>query len=284
VLLAHVATTGNADQAGLERYLFGQAAGLLVGDVAVMAGIGAVALVAVAITVRAMRVALFDPRFAGAVGLPVRALEIVSMVLLVVAVVVGVRMVGAILMVAMLVAPTVAARQLTDRLIPLLLLAGLIGGAVGVSGALGSTAAMLPTGPVVVLAGVTVVLAAVLFAPGRGVTWRAVRLLRARRTALREAQLLDLGAGPLAAAPALVRRGLAERTGGAVHLTTAGRSALAEVRDRRALWSAWLAHGDALELPDAREPRPADLAAVLGPDRVARLRELAAAGSREVAR
>ena len=49
-----------------------------------------------------------------------RVLELATTGLLVVAIVIGLRAVGAILMVAMLIVPTVAARQLTHRLALLL--------------------------------------------------------------------------------------------------------------------------------------------------------------------
>ena len=103
VLLTHIASTADADQAGLEKYLFGQAAGLLESDVVVMAVLGGLGLLVVGVLRRALTTTLFDPSYAGSVGLPVRALEVLMTGLLVVAVVIGVRVVGAILMVAMLV-------------------------------------------------------------------------------------------------------------------------------------------------------------------------------------
>ncbi|HEY8584270.1 MAG TPA: iron chelate uptake ABC transporter family permease subunit, partial [Capillimicrobium sp.] len=116
VLLTAIANRPDADQAGLERYLFGQAAGLSEHDVAVTGAIGLVGLAIVALGFRALKTTLFDPAYAAAAGLPVRLLDLGMTALLVLAVVVGVRMVGAILMVAMLVSPGVAARQLTDRM------------------------------------------------------------------------------------------------------------------------------------------------------------------------
>ena len=94
------------------------------------------ALATVVVLLRPLATTLFDADFAGTAGLRVRALELLMTALLVVAVVVGLRAVGAILMVAMLVVPTTAARQLTDRFGLMLVLAGLIGAAVGVAGSL----------------------------------------------------------------------------------------------------------------------------------------------------
>jgi manganese/zinc/iron transport system permease protein len=289
VMLTAIAHGNDADQAGLERYLFGQAAGLAERDVVVtgIIGLGAVAIVAAAF--RPLKTTLFDPAFAAAAGLPVRLLELAMTALLVVAVVVGVRMVGAILMVAMLVVPATAARQLTGRLSRLLPVAGLVGAGVGVGGALLSARVEAPTGPVIVLLGVAVVLVCLAIAPGRGVLWRARKLAADRRHALADSLLVDLAPGP--AAPAelaaggrsvrlglreLRRRGLAERgADGRLALTAAGREAAAEGLARRADWGAWLEHGWRLELPDAREPDPTDLEATLGRDGVARLRALA---------
>ncbi len=282
VLLTHLSNSSDADQAGLENYLFGQAAGLLARDVAAMAALGAVALLVVGVLRRALTTTLFDPAYAGALGLPVRALETLMTALLVVAVVIGVRVVGAILMVAMLVVPTVTARQLADRFPRVLMLGALVGAAVGVSGALVATRSQLPTGPVVVLAGFGVALAALLLAPGRGVLWRARRLLARRRTVRRDAVLTHPDA-PVAGLQdrltraVLRRRGLLSPDG---TLTAAGRAAAAETADRRALWSAWLAHGPSIRLPDAREPDPADLKGSLGEDAVTQLRALAAGGRR----
>ena len=290
VMLTAIAHGNDADQAGLERYLFGQAAGLAERDVVVtgIIGLGAVAIVAVLF--RPLKTTLFDTAFAAAAGLPVRLLELAMTAMLVVAVVVGVRMVGAILMVAMLVVPATAARQLTGRLSRLLPLAGLVGAGVGVGGALLSARVEAPTGPVIVLLGVAVVLVCLAIAPRRGVLWRARKLAADRRRALADSLLVDLAPGP--AAPAelaaggrrvrmglreLQRRGLAERgAGGRMALTAAGRDAAAEGLARRADWGAWLEHGWRLELPDAREPDPTDLEATIGRDGVTRLRALAA--------
>jgi manganese/zinc/iron transport system permease protein len=297
VLLTAISNRKDADQAGLERYLFGQAAGLSEHDVVVTGLLGLAGVTLVVVGFRALKTTLFDPAFAAAAGLPVRALELGMTALLVIAVLVGVRMVGAILMVAMLVAPAVAARQLADRLSVVLPLAGAIGAVVGVTGALLSARAEVPTGPVIVLVGFTVVVACIAFAPRRGVAWRAARLVRERRRARADGVLADLAnaedAGPppttgelaalCARPPRELRRGLRalERDGrvvrddGRLRLTEAGAAAARAERTRRDDWTLWLEHGWRVALPDAREPDPRDLAGSLGADAVQRLRSLA---------
>ncbi|HEV2777299.1 MAG TPA: iron chelate uptake ABC transporter family permease subunit [Solirubrobacteraceae bacterium] len=296
VLLTYIANTDNSNQAGLEKYLFGQAAGLLERDVVVMGVLALVALTLVTIGFRPLKTTLFDPDFAGAVGLPVRALEIAMTALLVIAVVIGLRMVGAILMVAMLVAPAVVARQFAGRLALVIPLAAAIGAAVGVSGTLLASRGEVPTGPVIVLVAVACVVVAVLVAPRRGVLWRARRLARSRRRTLAEGVLVDLEtaihagppltAGELALASArparalrralrdLDRAGMIRRDGERLYLSEPGAAAAHAVLERRELWSAWLEHGSELDVPDAREPDPADLRASLGDEYADRLHAL----------
>lgn len=302
VLLTYIAGTDNANQAGLEKYLFGQAAGLLERDLVVMAGLAAASLAAVAVGFRILKVAIFDPGFAASLGLPIRVIDVATTVLLVVAVVIGVRMVGAILMVAMLISPVVAARQLTHRMSTLLPLAGLIGAAIGVTGALLASGSELPTGPVIVVVGFVVVLAAILLAPGRGALWRARHVARERRRAATEGVLLEIETAMHAGPPptvdelylstgrsrsalkralaALDRAGLLERErfGGEerLRLSEAGAAAAHVLEERRHLWAAWLEFGAQVEVPDAREPDPRDLRGSLGDDIADRLEALAA--------
>ena len=297
VLLTHIASTGGAEQAGLDSYLFGQAAGMVEGDVALMTWLAAAAALLLALGYRALKTAIFDREFAGSLGLPVRLLDVGVTALLVVAVVIGLQTVGAILMVAMLIVPAVVARQLTDRLSRLLPLAAVTGAAVGVVGALLSIERAVPTGPVIVLVGVAAALVVLMLAPGRGVVWRAVRLSRARRRERIGAVLIDLETamhhGPpptpdeLALATArpardvrrglraLERRGLLTRDDGRVMLNAEGAAEAHRALEGRRLWSAWLEHGWRLRLPDAREPDPRDLRASIGDEAVAELAALA---------
>lgn len=297
VLLTLIASRAGAQQAGLERYLFGQAAGLAARDVAVMLVLSLVAISIVALAIRPLRAAMFDRSFAASIGMPVRAIEIVSTTLVVAAIVVGLRAVGAILMVAMLVVPAITARQLTDRLIPLLALAGAIGAGVGVTGAIGAGRAGLPTGPVIVLIGTAVAVVAILLAPRRGVLWRALRRRRRLRRETTAAVLIDIEtamhAGPpptpdelrlatgrgrrrlRSALAALDRAGLVSRDGARLVLTERGAAAAHAALAERRLWTAWLDHGHRLELGDAREPDPRDLRGSLGDDAMRRLMALA---------
>lgn len=193
VLLTYIQRRPDAAQAGLDRFLFGQAATLLAGDVAVMGALGAAALVALLLLWKELELLAFDPDFGASLGLPVRRLDVLLTTLIVVAVVLGLQTVGVVLMSAMIVAPAAAARQWTDRLGPMIALAGLFGAAAGAAGAVvSSLGARLPTGPVIVLCATALVAASLLLAPNRGLLWSWYRQARARRRLQVDAVLADL--------------------------------------------------------------------------------------------
>lgn len=176
VLLTWVQKRPDATQAGLDRYLFGQAATLLERDVVAMAAIGLLALLVLALFWKECAVLSFDRDFASSIGLPVHVLDILMTSLLVVAIIIGLQTVGAVLMSAMVVAPAIAARQWTDRLGAMVVLSGLFGAFAGVTGAVvSSTVARLPTGPMIVVCISTLALVSLLLAPNRGLVWGRLR-------------------------------------------------------------------------------------------------------------
>jgi manganese/zinc/iron transport system permease protein len=182
VLLTRVQQSNAANQAGLDKYLFGQAATLVEEHVITMAAVGSIALVIVALFYKEFKLLSFDPDFAASLGFPVRRLNILLTSSIVIAVVIGLQTVGVVLMAAMLIAPAAAARQWTNRLGVMLLLSALFGASSGVIGAMISvTASRLPTGPMVILVATAIVVVSILFAPERGVVWESIRRRTLRR-------------------------------------------------------------------------------------------------------
>jgi manganese/zinc/iron transport system permease protein len=193
VLLSIVQRSAGAGQAGLDRFLFGQAATLVGEDLTTMSVLGALVLGAVVMLWKEFKALAFDPAFAGAMGLPVRLLDVILTSLLVVAIVIGLQTVGVVLMSAMIIAPAAAARQWTDRLGRLVLLAGLFGAVSGLSGAvLSSLVPRLPTGPTIVLCMTALMILSLLFAPNRGLAAAAVRRWRQRGRIESASVLADL--------------------------------------------------------------------------------------------
>jgi manganese/zinc/iron transport system permease protein len=182
LLLTYIQQQNNANQAGLDRYLFGQAASLVAKNVVTFAILGAVALAIVAICYKEFKLLSFDPLFAASIGLPTRALDLLLTSLLVVAVMIGLQTVGVVLMAALVIGPGAAARQWTNHLHIMLVLAGCFGAVAGVSGAVISVqASRLPTGPMIVLALTVIVLISILFAPTHGLVPDRIRRRRQRK-------------------------------------------------------------------------------------------------------
>ncbi len=173
VLLTYIQTIPNAHQAGLDRFIFGQAATLLQSDVLLIAIMAIVSMSVIILCWKELKLVTFDTIFAQSIGISPKTISLFLSVLIVLVSIVGLQTVGVILMSALLVAPGVAARQWTHKLETMVILAGIFG---GVSGGIGTLVSSLmtkiPTGPSIVLSMGIIVLISIVFAPSRGVVWR----------------------------------------------------------------------------------------------------------------
>ncbi len=183
VLHTLIQRTGNANQAGLDTFLFGQAATILKSDVLTIGILGGIASIIMFVFWKELKLLVFDESFAASIGFPIRVLDILLTSLLVIAIVLGLQAVGAVLMSAMLVAPAVAARQWTDKLSVMMFLAACFGVLAGVGGTIiSSSVSRIPTGPTIVLCATAVVGFSILFAPNRGLLWGWFRQQRNKRS------------------------------------------------------------------------------------------------------
>ncbi len=190
VLLTFIGNQNNAGQAGLEGFLFGQAAAMLPSDVQVMAVITLVSVGIIVLFWKELKAMTFDPGFAGSLGFPVLALDMLIIVTIALAVVIGLQLVGVVLMTAMIIAPAAAARQWVNTLGHMVVLAALFGAVSGVTGALiSATGRGLATGPVIVICISLIVGLSLLVAPGRGLVWAWLESRR-NRLNLRKGQVL----------------------------------------------------------------------------------------------
>jgi manganese/zinc/iron transport system permease protein len=193
-LLTFINRRDDANQAGLDRYLFGQAAALVEDDVVVFAVLGGIALMLVLLFYKEFKLLTFDPEFAGSLGFGTNRLRVLLTSLIVVAVVIGLQTVGVVLMAAMLIGPAAAARQWTNRLSTMIVLSASFGALAGVVGALLSfTQEGLPTGPTIVLALTVIVFFSLFFASARGLVWEWLRRRRQRRHLMLSGPLVEGG-------------------------------------------------------------------------------------------
>lgn len=188
VLLTVIQKSNDADQAGLDKFLFGQAAALVQEQVVTMSVLGVVALLVVWVLFKEFKLLSFDPEFAGTLGMKTHFLGTVLTGLLVVAIVIGLNTVGVVLMSAMLVAPAAAARQWTHSLSRMVLYAGLIGAGSGLVGSVFSVVEeKVPTGPAIVICLGAVVVLSLLFGSAQGLVWDWIRRGRKKLTMGEEA-------------------------------------------------------------------------------------------------
>ena len=252
MLLTIIQNMPTASKAGLDKFLFGNAATILTQDVVVIAVVTLAALAALALCWKEFKLLSFDPEFMAVQGGRMAFFDILLTTLIVVAIVTGLQTVGVVLMSALLVAPAAAARQWSDRLGVVTALAALFGALSGVTGAaLSSSVPRLSTGPTIVLVVSAIVLVSLFLAPARGLLWAHLRHLRLHREVRTSTVLVALynlaghhssphhphsaealdAVGVHAAANTLgqlEQRGLVERSGDDWRLTTAGVTAAEE--------------------------------------------------------
>jgi len=181
VVLSWIQKNSAVGSAGLDTFIYGQAATMQPRDVGIMAGIAAIAVAAAALLHKEFALVCFNDAFARTDGWPVSAIDLGMMGLIVLVTVAGLQAVGLILVVAMLIIPAVAARFWTERLGRLLVLAGAIGAA---SGYFGSVISALlprrPAGAIIVLVAGAMFALSLFVAPARGVLATMLRRIRLR--------------------------------------------------------------------------------------------------------
>ena len=166
VFLTYIQKNSGSHQAGLEKFIFGQASSLLKRDVRIMIITGIVLFSMMIVFWKEFKLVTFDPVFAQTIGIPSTFFGGFLSLLMVLGIVIGLQTVGVILMSALLISPASAARQWTDKLSVMVVLSSLFGGMSGVLGTMVSSYIPgIPTGPTIVAFMSIIVLGSLLFAP-----------------------------------------------------------------------------------------------------------------------
>lgn len=294
-LLAYIQSIPDASQAGLDHFIFGQAAAMIESDVRLVSGVGLIVLGALALFWKEFKLVTFDAEFAGANGFRRALINTLLSTLIVVTIVLGLQLAGVILMVGILIAPAIAARQWTRKLEQMVILAAVFGAFAGAVGAVISALdSDIPTGPMIIVAAFVLVLISLAFAPGRGLLWSRLRLRANRRAFAALNTLRDLyryaqahGAADSPVPDAFIR-GVGDRSAalglrelqdkGQVSLDEAGwrlsqsgiELARRDLRNQR-LWDLYRRYAHALDLPIVAEDRERDITSLLPAEAVARL-------------
>ena len=172
-LLTYIQKIPNANQAGLDKFIFGQASTLLKREVWMMGVLGIIIITLIIIFWKEFKIISFDPEFAESIGFSVKKITMILSGITVATIVVGLQTVGVILMSSMLIAPAVAARQWTDKLSVMVILSAMFGAISGILGTiLSSIVSELPTGPMIVMVISVIVMISLSFSPNRGLIWK----------------------------------------------------------------------------------------------------------------
>ncbi len=171
----------------MQMLLFGQAATMTDLHIALYGSLAFLCVLFFVLCFYPIQAFSFDRSFAQIVGIRVSFFEKLFFSLVLLSLVLGIRSVGVVLMSGMVVAPAVAARQFTNRLGSMFLLAAFFG---ALSGFLGNVCSVfgsialstedhrltLPTGPMIVLVGGLIAVFSLAFAPKRGWVFRKMRI------------------------------------------------------------------------------------------------------------
>ena len=294
-LLAYIQSIPDASQAGLDHFIFGQAAAIIESDVRLVMGVGWIILCLLALLWKEFKLVTFDAEFAGANGFRIGLINTLLSTMIVVTIVLGLQLAGVILMVGMLIAPGIAARQWTHKLDQMVILAAVFGAfAGGVGAVISALDSDIPTGPTIIVVASALVLTSLALAPGRGLLWsrlqqRANRRSFAARHILRDLYRYALAHGAAdSPVPDSFIRGVGDRSAelGLRELQGDGRVRLGKAgwqlsesgvklarRDRynQRLWELYRLYAHELDLPMVAEDREREIASLLPADAVAKL-------------
>jgi manganese/zinc/iron transport system permease protein len=265
---------GATGQAGLEGFIYGKTTNLVLQDAVLIATVAAICFLVVIVFRKEFTLVTFDSDFAASQGWPAGWLDLMMTAVAIAVIVVGIQAVGLILVIALLIIPAASARFWTQRIVTMLILAGIFGGLSGWLGTLlSSMFVRAPAGAMIVIAAGILFLISMVFGSQRGMArqWLGQRLIRQRMhmqhllRALYEAfeqqsskpdahdrrpglpikQLLPMRSWTRSTLNSTIRRATAERwtwldTQDQLHLTDSGLKEAARITRQHRLWEAYL--------------------------------------------
>lgn len=290
-LLTYIQKLPNAAQAGLESFLFGQAASLLLNDVIWISVIFVLVMIVLCVFWKELKVCTFDPDYAEIIGLNRRFIETLFMTLFIVTIVVSLQAVGVILTAALLIIPAVTALLWSQNLRSVVLISMIFGMSSGATGSYVSmTYLKMPTGPIMVLIATLFFVFSLFFAPKQGIVTRYVQfkrhqyrvmlenalglLYRQNEQGREKMALTDYKSliGQVLVRSALKRKGYVLLSSGYVVATKQGLEAGAAVIEKHRLWETYLSQKMAIASDHVHRDAE-DIEHILTPEIVQELRK-----------
>jgi len=176
IFLTIIQKLPNAHQAGIDKFLFGQAATLLNSDIMILSIISCVVITTIFILWKELKIISFDPAYAQAIGLQTKKIHAILLLLIVLTVIVGLQTVGLILMSSFLIAPATAARQWTNSLFSTIILTIIFSLLATTAGTfISCNYPHIPTGPTIVIIATIITLISIIVSPS-GLVAKKIRL------------------------------------------------------------------------------------------------------------
>lgn len=139
-------------KAGLDNYIFGQAAYLLKSDIYLILIGCLICAVIICTNYRKLKCYLFDSEFAYMIGINTRKLDALILFMTILIIGVGIKAVGVILISSLLIIPTVTASKLSDNFLGVLVISSILSTIASVAGSTVSTIySGFSTGPTIIL-------------------------------------------------------------------------------------------------------------------------------------
>lgn len=180
VLLTLIQRRPSTSQAGLSRFIFGQASTIIKEDIISMSCISIILLFIILLFWKEFKIVIFDRDFSHSIGFNTTLLDSLLSLMLVVTIMLGLQSVGVILMSTMLIAPASAAKLWCKNLSSMMTLSAIFGAISGLIGTLiSSSIRNVPTGPTIVVISSIIFIISLIFSPNEGII---ITLLNRRKT------------------------------------------------------------------------------------------------------
>lgn len=186
-LLGIVQNMPSGSAAGLESFIYGKTASMVMADFKILCAVSLAVLALSLLLLKELRLICFDENFASSQGWPVRTLDVIMLGLVTAITVAGLQSVGLILIIAFLITPAVTARLWTHKFTKMLWIAAITGALSGWIGAsISALVPRLPAGAIIVLTASALFLISLLLGPHNGLLARFVHALRLRQRTRRQ--------------------------------------------------------------------------------------------------
>lgn len=196
MLLSIANKSAGGNQSGLNSFIYGQAASMVMSDVITMLLLALVVILIMVIGFKEWKIYIFDPQFAKGTGLSLKGMNTLYTAVLVTTIVIGIQAVGVILMAAMMITPAVSARYWTHSFKVMVLLSATFGGISGIMGTFLSTLGSgLPTGAFIVVFAAGLFFISLIFGREKGLLIHYLQFKMHQRTHQESAEMLETEGG-----------------------------------------------------------------------------------------